>query len=119
MAIKNICKCDDPPGGSIECEPHQMAVCGIINGAERRVCEDPPSGGSPENLVNWALSIISGESRQPNMPIGADDLYSLKQGHAAIRGATNVKFTLPQSIIKAIDELESKASASRARTLGA
>ena len=102
MAVKNICDCDNPPGGRVVCEPHQMAVCGFINGVEVRECFDPPSGGPASLIVNWALGKILGAQRAPNDPISATDIPMLTQEKYISLNGELVKFKLPQQVSDAM-----------------
>lgn len=44
MPVRNICNCDNPPGGVQVCDPHQIAVCGTIDGVVYRDCITPNRG---------------------------------------------------------------------------
>jgi len=113
MPVKNVCECPDPPGGSVHCEPHQMAICGVINGVERRECLDPPPGlgnarGDAKLLVNWAWSQISGEL---HMDIAAEGFHALGATNLSTISRTReftspngdvVKFLLPERVIVAV-----------------
>ncbi len=74
---KNVCKCPEPPGGEAVCEPHQLAICRIVDGRVHTQCVNPPAsldGGifieappvasfdatKPSHL-RWALQVIRGE----------------------------------------------------------
>ena len=102
MPVKNVCDCHNPPGGSIVCEPHQMAICGVIDGVVRRECLDPPSGGTPIELVSWALNQIAGEARPAEAPITAEDLHILTDGTYQNPDGTIVNFLVPENVIMAI-----------------
>jgi hypothetical protein len=116
MPVKNICECNNPPGGRAVCEPHQMAVCGVINGVVRRECLDPPSGGTPTTLVNWALSQISGQSRGANAQITGGDLETLVRGTHSAPSGDIVNFVLPPQIIDAVRFLQSQSQRRRGAT---
>lgn len=105
MPVKNICYCDNPPGGSITCEPHQLAICGVIRGQVRRECADPPQGAPPVSLVNWTLNKLSEETRHLDQPITEGDIRLLRQGHGLFKGETDVQFILPESVLRALDAI--------------
>jgi hypothetical protein len=116
MPVKNICECNNPPGGRAVCEPHQMAVCGIINGVVRRECLDPPSGGTPAMLVNWALDQISGRSPGANAQITGRDLETLVRGTHSAPNGDIVNFVAPPQIIDAVRSLQSQLQSQSQRT---
>jgi hypothetical protein len=108
MPIRNVCNCPSPPGGSVSCEPHQLAICRVRNGKAERECFDPPDG--MDNLSNlgpvqarryhnWALQRITGQQRYPMNPISPSDEAILRQGvyHDVITG-DEVWFRLPDEL---------------------
>ena len=105
MPVNNICECEDPPGGRVVCEPHQMAICGVVNGAIRQECLDPPKVSSPTALVNWALEALTGIIIPSSTPITYDQIRILFQGSYENSDEETVKFILPESIIKAATSL--------------
>ena len=104
MPVKNVCKCPHPPGGSIECEPHQMAICGVINGVVRRECLDPPDFRDTENLANWALGKITGQVRgeESESIFKDEELRNLKHGFFRRPNGEQVKFTFPEGLKQAV-----------------
>jgi len=89
MPVKNICECHNPPGGSVKCEPHQLAICIVNNGVATKECKDPPSGmgnlsslspSATKRYLNWALSQITGKERQLSDQITSDDRIILTRG---------------------------------------
>ena len=110
MPVKNVCKCPHPPGGSVECEPHQMAICGVINGVVRRECLDPPALENQTDLANWALGKITGEVRGEESQFTYEDLHSLERGIFERHNGDQVKFTFPESLKQAVmGELNAQA----------
>ncbi|CAH1044900.1 hypothetical protein HPTD01_3378 [Halomonas sp. TD01] len=115
MPVKNICDCDNPPGGQITCEPHQMAVCGVIDGVVRRECVDPPSGpNTPTELANWALTQIVGRWRLGDQTVSTVDLYTLEAGAYRAPNGDSVNFVLPTHLQEAVRELLSTGTGSGA-----
>lgn len=98
MPVKNICECENPPGGQIVCEPYQMAICGVIHGVVRRECLDPPSGVSPVALANWALSQISGVDLSMRSIVTENDLSTLISGTFVSPNEQIVNFTIPDEM---------------------
>ena len=105
MAVKNVCDCPDPPGGRVECEPHQMAACAIVDGVAQRVCLDPPSGGGARELVNWALQEITGVSRSPTDRIEGAELQTLLGNRFVRSSGAVVTFSLPETVVNAVELL--------------
>jgi uncharacterized membrane protein YgcG len=108
MPIKNICECHNPPGGTVVCEPEQLAICVVKNGAVRRECIDPPDGtGNFSSLsptaatryLNWALTHITGQKRQLSDPISPADSAILAQGsYHNIATGEMITFSLPSEL---------------------
>jgi hypothetical protein len=108
MPVKNICQCDNPPGGDVLCEPDQLAICIVNNGVAKRECMDAPDDlGDLVNLtrqqtiryLNWALSHITGQIRLLSSPISSQDRAILSQGRYdnAVTGDV-VTFSLPEAL---------------------
>jgi hypothetical protein len=108
MATRNICDCPSPPGGTVSCEPDQLAICRVLNGVAQRECFDPPSGlGNLSDLTpskarryhNWALQRITGQHRSPSQPITPDDERILRDGsyHNDLTGE-EISFSLPEDV---------------------
>ena len=102
--MSNICNCPDPPGGQVVCEKHQMAVCVIRNGQARQQCLDPISSSNPFELVNWALTEITGENRNSFTRVSRDDIKILLDGKYRISNSRTT-FSLPEKIKNAIAEI--------------
>lgn len=108
MPVKNICNCNNPPGGTVVCEPDQLAICIVNNGIAQRECIDSPDDlrdlssltpGERVRYLNWALSNITGEIRRLSSSISNEDLAILSQGHYH-NDATGdiVTFSLPDAL---------------------
>lgn len=97
-ANKNICDCPDPPGGRAVCESHQLAICRVKDGVAQTECIDPPSDVTGLALENWALSVITGVSRQRFAQLSRTDQDILRSGtYYDPRTRTTVSFKLPVS----------------------
>jgi hypothetical protein len=117
MPVKNTCKCEDPPGGTVECEPDQLALCIVRQGVAQKGCMDPPDDlrdlaaltrGQSLRYLNWALSQITGEIRRLRDPISNEDYFILAQGsYQNIQTGAVVTFSLPAKL-----NLQSPSSAS-------
>ena len=112
MPVRNICDCPNPPGGNIACAPHQMALCGVINGILHRECLEPPVNVSPLILVNWAAEQITGRITAADK-IDISTLQLLKDGRYIQSNMAVVKFVLPESIKEAINAVESLMEAAK------
>lgn len=104
MATKNICDCPLPPGGTVECEAHQMAVCVIKNGKARHLCLNPIETSDSVKLLNWALSNIMEKDRKPYQNVTARETRILERG-AYERKGMSVTFSLPPSVSDALSEI--------------
>jgi hypothetical protein len=108
MATKNTCSCPQPPGGTISCEPEQLAICRVKNGVAKGDCIDPPEGmDSIANLdptearryYNWALQHITGQQRTPFEPISRSDEVILNRGnYRNMTTGEEVRFRLPDEL---------------------
>lgn len=117
MPVKNICECHNPPGGTVKCEPHQLAICIVNNGVANKECKDPPLGmGSLSSLsrtatkryLNWALTHITGQERELSDPISSADRIILARGSYNNEATgERVTFSLPSEL-----DLSSPGSAS-------
>lgn len=67
MPVRNVCHCDVPPGGSHECEAHQLSLCMTVAGQCRHECRDPPeSVKNAEQLHVWTFQQVTGQlTEQP------------------------------------------------------
>jgi|SRR5579864_3751383 len=107
MPVRRICNCQNPPGGTVTCEPHQMATCFVFDGEARRECYDPPLSGTHAELVDWAARQIT-EGRVSFQTREAQ-LLMLSQGYLARPDGTVVTFALPDSIHNAMATLVGEA----------
>src|SRR6185503_9642398 len=91
------CQCPDPPKGGHECEPHQMAICRVENGACRGSCHSPPSGSNEQTGRSWAYGVISGRPRSPSQPLTPQEESVLDSGryYDSLTGM-EVRFSLPR-----------------------
>lgn len=67
------CRCKSPPGGGIECNENQMAVCRVLNGQCQSQCIDVPrailqqirsSGFNHAIVIKWLASALGVETRK-------------------------------------------------------
>src|SRR5260370_21619056 len=61
--VPNTCNCPTPPGGTVSCSNHQLAVCRIVDGQVRAECIDQPGQRSALAISNWILSAVTGQER--------------------------------------------------------
>src|SRR5215213_10003793 len=98
MPVKNVCDCYDPPGGSVVCEPHQMAICVVANGVARRECLSPLATEDIAALVNWTLAAVTGIRRSETEPVHPQYFEVLAGGRYRRPDGAVVTFTLPESV---------------------
>lgn len=95
----NKCNCPDPPGGTVECEAYQLAICSIKGGKVEAKCVSPPSGLSVTALQNWVLENVTGISRNASARLNDDDREILRsQTYRSADGELQVSFRVPQAI---------------------
>ncbi len=103
--MSNVCKCPDPPGGSVTCNDDQLAVCGYQDGQIVSGCFDKPDhlrsiSDKEERLLalkNWALSTIMGVYRSEDDPIGPELTAMLASGQYKNEQTKEiVRFILPR-----------------------
>lgn len=121
MATKNICDCPQPPGGSVACEPDQLAICRVRDGVAQGECIDPPDGmgglahvtpNSARQYHNWALEHITGQRRSRWDPITPYDEAILRDGvYRNYATGEEVRFRLPEEL-----DLSSSGSATSSRS---
>lgn len=109
-ANKSTCKCPSPPGGTVTCEPDQLAICRIENGQIEAVCVDPPSSVQYilnfTNYLNWALIQITGAQRSPSTTVDPDEMALLRKGFQEdYWGNVIVTFRFPRSLIKRFPQM--------------
>ncbi len=110
MPVRNVCECDNPPGGTVACEPHQMAICIVKDGVARGECLDPPDTGDDgeTSLANWALAQVSGDYRSAETRIPLSALAVLFEGKFDRATGEVVTFSIPESVSEAIETLAAK-----------
>ena len=108
MAVKNICDCDFPPGGQAVCEPHQIAVCAVINGIAHARCIDPPSGASELGLLNWSIGVINNVPRNLTVPVSAADIQMLMSSGYTVDNIS-IRFKLPELISNVLHDAMGQA----------
>jgi len=103
MPVRRICNCHNPPGGTVTCEPHQTAMCFVLDGEARRECYDTPPSGTHAELVDWAVAQITEGS--VSFQTREAQLLMLSQGYLERPDGTIVTFALPDSIQNAVASL--------------
>ena len=98
----NSCPCPNPPGGKVVCEPHQLAICKIVNGELIQRCIDPIKTRSSKALVDWTINMIT-DKPNLNRSFSNQDLLMLLKGEYT-DDKQSVKFNLPESISKSVLE---------------
>jgi hypothetical protein len=101
--MSNTCKCPKPPGGSVECEGDQLAVCAYVDGEIVARCYSRPRRirtiHAPwlkeRALRNWAISMITDAERKPGALIESHLLEMLRSGKYT-RDGNLLTFTLPK-----------------------
>jgi len=104
--MSNTCNCPTPPGGSITCNPDQLAVCGLVNGQIVSGCFDRPGHASliadeeerKVVLTNWVLSVVSGIPREDYDPVLPEEYEALKRGEVRAPDGSVVRFTMPDDL---------------------
>jgi hypothetical protein len=96
MPVKNRCQCPQPPGGIVECEPNQVAMCIIENGNARHVCASPPSG-SDATKITWLYQTITGIPKAAD-EISTVDRITLASGFFMRDNGISVNFSLTEEI---------------------
>ena len=90
------CHCPDPPGGEVECEPGQLAMCTIKNGKVLAKCATPPKGASGLALHNWVLSMVYDQHRDHLAPLSEEDKRILEwQTYESFDGSVLITFRIP------------------------
>jgi len=95
----NKINCPDPPGGTVECEANQLAICSIKGWKVEAKCVSPQSGLSVTALQNWVLENVTGISREASAFLNDDDREILRsQNYRSPDGKLQVSFRVPQAI---------------------
>jgi hypothetical protein len=99
----NFCQCPTPPGGEVNCGPHQLAICRVKDGKVHSQCIDQPGAFADLNATeleiarrNWALQIITGTKRVWKQKLVDEDKQILmeREYHNEKTGEV-VTFSLP------------------------
>lgn len=108
MATKNICPCPQPPGGTVACEPNQLAICRVKNGVAEGECISPPADltdlsdlapADAKRYLNWALDHITGRQRLPWQIVTPQDQAILRRGvYRDTATGEEVRFKLPDEL---------------------
>lgn len=95
---KNHCSCPDPPGGILDCEANQLAICRTKRGKIEAKCLNPPSGVSSLEMQNWVLANVMSIPRSKSSPLTTDDIAILSsQVYIDHSRALIVKFSIPKA----------------------
>lgn len=107
----------------MSCEPHQIAICVVIDGVARRECRDPsrsvasafgtfipPDSIRKENaltLVEWAAEVVifPYSSRDIGRSLLETDLHVLLSGTFLGDNGEIIRFALPEAIVAAVNKL--------------
>jgi hypothetical protein len=103
MAGKNVCQCQAPPGGLVQCEPHQLAYCRVVNNVSETGCVDAPNTAklaahdAQRVIQNWALATITKSSRSALDNVDPREAKMLMDGeYRDVKTGERVRFTMPQ-----------------------
>jgi hypothetical protein len=95
----NKCNCPDPPGGTVECEANQLAICSIKGGKVEAKCVSPPSRLAGTALQNWVLENVTGIPRRASTILNHYDREILRsQTYRSPDGKLQVSFRVPLAI---------------------
>jgi hypothetical protein len=90
--------CDSPPGGRIDCERRQAAVCRVSEGKVYGVCSTPRHGMTLDEIRAWILSAIFGK-KVTVREVRENQQYqrAINEGRVEAEGA-RFTFTVPDLI---------------------
>jgi hypothetical protein len=91
------CQCPTPPGGTVTCEPGQLAICSVKNGEVQGSCRTPRHGAPYLEVANWTLQIITEKPRYLLQPLSSTDTQILSSGKFERPDGTVLMFRMPQS----------------------
>jgi hypothetical protein len=97
---ENACDCEDPPGGRIKCEDHQVAYCRIKEGKVDGECKTPPESAKTTNeLGAWVLSeLLQMPIRPENVNRRSEYQKILSEGrYTNPKTGEIIRFELPRS----------------------
>lgn len=96
-AAKHTCDCPHPPGGKVNCESDQLAICRVRNGAIEAECLTPLDRLSVTALANRVLWQITGVSRSLRAEMTSIDEQVLRAGNYVDPSTDErVTFRMPQ-----------------------
>ena len=94
---KNTCECPNPPGGRVQCEFHQLAICRVKDGVIQTECIDPPAKLSTSARDAWAFGTITGIKRSLTRRLTSQEHQILLQGvYNDTQTGETVSFRLPK-----------------------
>ena len=123
MPVRRTCPCPTPPGGSVECDIDQVAVCSVIDGSTVRECRSPEAEDMEgyeksilENnierrlryafrLVDWTVEIVIRPYSDIRRQVDSTDLQVLLSGFFFGTRGRSVRFSLPRLIVLATQDL--------------
>lgn len=103
---RNTCKCPSPPGGTVECPDSYMPFCIVKKNQEPRyLCLPPVQGASSRQIINRALSIITGERKSLVSTVSRNDINTLRQ-ESYETDDVSVTFSLSPQVKRALEDIE-------------
>lgn len=104
--MSKICPCPNPPGGYIICEDNQFGMCAYKDGKQVGGCQTPPGAlvriedHQERNLalINWVLSVLSGEARSRDEQVSYSEREMLRSGKFTGEDGVVILFSLPNDI---------------------
>ncbi len=98
MPIRNVCHCDQPPGGGGDCDPSQLAICRASGSSCIHECHSPPASLQAAERRVWCLDkVLGGKSLQSAGLTRHQAAFVLRSGrYVDLDAGTTVTFTLPK-----------------------
>ena len=97
MPVKNVCHCDNPPGGGGECEHDQLSICRNDGSDCRHECRTRPARVSTEaELKSWAFEVITGKASRGPGGLTASEQALIRSGRYVSPDGTVHTFELPE-----------------------
>lgn len=110
MAAKNICECENPPGGTTECDINQTAYCIVQDGKVRHICVTPKGENNRRQLVSVFAFVTGKKPKRPDV-LTYRMLDILRQGRYQDRTEdVIVNFNLPFYLRDFLDGFDGGAS---------
>ncbi|MCZ4408345.1 hypothetical protein O3Q51_05965 [Cryomorphaceae bacterium 1068] len=107
----NVCECPNPPGGTVICEPDQLAICHVKDGKAIQRCLDPVDSMNPYVIINWTLNrILDREFKPRSKRTIKKYIKRLEAGNLTTIGGTKVSFSLPKTVQKALNQIKNDRS---------